>query len=259
MLLQPSNEKGCQMELLGYSERGVVNALFHEIHYSQRSEALLLELLSLVQFPFCSDPMPVSVSVVQVLLEQSFSDFGDADALLLLTTEGQRMAMFLEAKVKNAQKKSWLIEQELDKFRRDMLKGNVNCSNLFAQLYLKVRLVEGLRACTEDDVTSCQARFPPCFKKTTGKIGKNLIVGEAAHRARTHLGESRYIALVPGNPDDIQGFFTKTLVQAGDMGLPGWDVTNWGFLAWEDVKQFCEKNALHNTLAVFDYNAGAVF
>jgi len=213
----------------------------------------------LARFPFCSGPVPPSVSAAQVLLEQSFSDFGDADALLLLSNEEQRMALFLEAKVKNAQKKNWLIEQELDKFRRDIQKGNVSCSNLFAQLYLKVRLVKGLRACGKDEVTGCRAQVPRCFKKTTRKIGKNTIVLEAARRVRAHLGKARYIALVPGNADDIQAFFTKTLAQAGDMGLWGWDVTNWGFLAWEDVRQLCENNALHDTLAVFDYNAGAVF
>jgi hypothetical protein len=248
------------MELLGYSERGAVNALFHEIYYAQHSETLLHGLLSLAQFPFCADAMPPPVSAAQVLLEQSFSDFGDADVVVLTKSAEHKTAIFLEAKVRAAQKKSWAIKKEFDTFRGDVGKGKVACSNLFAQLYLKTRLVEGLRSCVS--VECCEVEMPPCFwgktPKTTRKIGKNTIVLEAARRVRTHLDETRYIALLPGNPADIQSFFTTTLPQAGDMGLPGWDVTNWGFLAWQDVKAFCAKNTLHNTLAVFGYNADAI-
>jgi len=40
------------MEILGYSERGLINSLFYEIKYSQNNLEILNSLLSLVSFPY---------------------------------------------------------------------------------------------------------------------------------------------------------------------------------------------------------------
>lgn len=39
------------MDILGYSERGIINSLFYEIKYSQNSINLLKGLLGEVEFP----------------------------------------------------------------------------------------------------------------------------------------------------------------------------------------------------------------
>ena len=73
------------MKILGYSERGIINALFYEIRYSKQPETLLGELISKIKFPFLDD---FSLSVVnsEIFIEQSFSDFGDSDVLILIDT-----------------------------------------------------------------------------------------------------------------------------------------------------------------------------
>jgi hypothetical protein len=86
------------MRIIGYSERGAVNALLYEIAYAPNSAELLQRLLARARFPLAGGPGPVETATV--LMEQSLSDFGDADAILLLDGSGGKSAVFLEAKVK---------------------------------------------------------------------------------------------------------------------------------------------------------------
>ena len=71
------------MEILEYSERGLINSLCYELRYSQDNLQLLNNLLSLVSFPY-HRTVNFQISEVKILIEQSFSDFGDADLLLLV-------------------------------------------------------------------------------------------------------------------------------------------------------------------------------
>jgi len=51
------------MEILGYSERGVINLLFYEMKFSQNNLQLLSDFLSKISFPYrevkfkLADPM----------------------------------------------------------------------------------------------------------------------------------------------------------------------------------------------------------
>ncbi len=73
------------MKITGYSERGVVNALFYELAYSGNALHLLEQFLSLVECPEFKK-LRAALTDAHVLIEQSLSDFGDADAILLLDT-----------------------------------------------------------------------------------------------------------------------------------------------------------------------------
>jgi hypothetical protein len=90
------------MQMYGYSERGALNTLFNEIAYSSEPEDLLGKMLRLARFPMRQQE-PISLVKATVLLEQSLSDFGDADAILLLETTDKSSAVFVEAKVKPSQ------------------------------------------------------------------------------------------------------------------------------------------------------------
>ncbi|MDD5689578.1 MAG: hypothetical protein PHQ76_04795, partial [Caldisericia bacterium] len=70
------------MEIIGYSERGLINSLCYELKYSQNNLQLLNNLLSSVSFPYISG-VNFNIAEVKILIEQSFSDFGDADIVLL--------------------------------------------------------------------------------------------------------------------------------------------------------------------------------
>ena len=70
------------MEILGYSERGLINSLCYELRYSQDNLQLLNNFLSLVSFAYRT--VNFQISEAKILIEQSFSDFGDADLVLLV-------------------------------------------------------------------------------------------------------------------------------------------------------------------------------
>ena len=128
-----------EIEILGYSERGVINALFYDILNSPNQTKLISDLLELANEEF-----DFNISKCKILIEQSFSDFGDSDVLLLVENNGKKQAIFLEAKVKTFNGK-WDIVKEFTKFKD--LKGKdrngnkiIPTSNLFTQLYFKNRL-----------------------------------------------------------------------------------------------------------------------
>ena len=99
------------MKIMGYSERGIVSSLFNEIAFSANSYDLLSRLLRLVVSPFAEIGLS-EIQEAKLLIEQSFSDFGDLDALLLLTHDGKRLSLFLEAKVKTIHTSVWSIDEE---------------------------------------------------------------------------------------------------------------------------------------------------
>ena len=129
------------MKTIGYSERGVLNSLIYEITFADDSIRLLLRLLETCHFPFTQASW--NADAAELLIEQSFSDFGDADAVALLKGDRPKV-VFLEAKIKSSQRKTWHIDDEYAAFR-DKMTTRVSSSNLFAQLYFKARLVDSLR------------------------------------------------------------------------------------------------------------------
>ncbi|RXG62551.1 hypothetical protein ES695_21510, partial [Candidatus Atribacteria bacterium 1244-E10-H5-B2] len=132
------------MEILGYSERGLINSLCYELKYSPNNLQLLNNLLSFVSFPY--QTVNFQISEAKILIEQSFSDFGDADLVLLVNNFKSKQVIFIEAKVKTCQRACWNILEEFEKFKEGIEKDEVCSSNLFVQLYHKVRLVKTLQS-----------------------------------------------------------------------------------------------------------------
>ena len=244
------------MQLFGYSERGALNALFNEIAYSGSPDALLSSMLGSARFPMRHDE---STSVVKshILVEQSLSDFGDADAIMLLETRGTPRAVFLEAKVKPTQTAAWTIEQEFQKFL-DGTASQVSSSNLFTQLYHKVRFVEGLRR-GGIELLQRGIPFPPSSTRATRKIGRNGVVLRAVALILPYIEDVRYLAVVPDSPDHVSAFFTSGLSSAPPPGYQGWDVRNYGYLCWSDIDRFCHAHGLTNTCRVFEFNKGQIY
>jgi hypothetical protein len=87
------------MKIFGYSERGIINSLLYEINYCAQAKSLFKGFLRLARFPFL-DWQPISVLNLEVLIDQPFSDFGDADAVLLVDTGSEALSIFVEAKVR---------------------------------------------------------------------------------------------------------------------------------------------------------------
>lgn len=264
------------MEVKGYSERGILNSLFYEIKYSTNALGLLGEFLSLAWFP--RRKINFQISEAEVLIEQSFSDFGDADAVLLINNQGKRQAIFIEAKVK-AFRGYFDISRELDNFEK---KKNV-ISNLLVQLFFKSSLSKHLQ---EGNVKALEegVQFPEPLSKMdrkTGekclkrKIGNSEVVKRAVYKLKEYCGEVMFIALVPDDKKTLENFQEKMNNYSPERsegwkdfwkkGLKKWNnwwenlVKNLVYISWANVEEFCNKNSLKETLKNFEFNEGQIY
>jgi len=256
MIFLEKSDTICFMKILGYSERGIVSALFFEIHYSPEPDALLQDFLSRVKFPLL-DNLDIPIVNSKILIEQSFSDFGDSDVLILIDAGDRKISLFLEAKVKGFQRAAWTIEEEYQKFIYGT-KTQVNSSNLFTQLYHKVRMIEGLR---KGGVPNLEAgiQFPKSASKTLRKIGGNSVVLKVVEKLTGYLDDTFYVAVLPDDPANIENFFKNKSVQDAPEDYTGWDISHYGHISWSKVETFCVLKNMKNSLNVFKHNEGQIY
>ena len=256
------------MEIIEYSERGMINSLFYELKYSKNYLRLLNDFLSLVSFPYSG--VTFHVSEVKILIEQSFSDFGDSDAVILVNNQGGKQVIFIEAKVKTEEASRWEISKEFEKFMSEIAKPNPPkgySSNLFVQLYFKTRLIKELKS---GGVKQLQegVKFPKCLLKKNRKtekriekrkIGTNKIVLKAVDLLAGYCNNALFIALLPDDISDLEDFYQVTLGKYSPEGFQEWDVRNWGYLSWSQVEEFCKRNNLKETVRNFEFNEGQIY
>ena len=256
------------MEIIGYSERGMINSLFYEMKISENNLRLLNDFLSLVSFPYYR--VTFQVSEVKILIEQSFSDFGDPDAVILVNNHGFKQVIFIEAKVKTEEKSRWEISKEFEKFMRGIAKPEPPkgySSNLFVQLYFKTRLIKELKS---GGVKQLQegVKFPECLLKKNRKthersekrkIGNNKVVLNAVEELKGYSKDALFIALLPDNISHLKDFYQNTLRDYYPEGFLEWDIRNWGYVSWAQVEEFCKRNNLKETVRNFEFNEGQVY
>jgi hypothetical protein len=237
------------IQVRGYSERGMVNSICYEIRYSPNGLKLLRDLLTLCTFPR-SKPDFSHFRSATMLIEQSFSDFGDLDLLMLL--EGDcTQAVCLEAKVKTFDANNWSLNKEWAGFTHPRTPEDRR-SNLFTQLYRKMRLLKQVRNMDEEMAADSLAN--------RWSLGKNAVVRKAAHALSANCAEAWMLALVPESKANAQRFF-ETHLSSPPPGLSEWEYTNFGYLTWHEFADHCESHAAEwpETLANFEYNQGQIF
>lgn len=244
------------MEILGYSERGLINSLCYELKYSPDNLQLLNNLLSLVSFPYRT--VNFQISGAKILIEQSFSDFGDADLVLLVNNFRSKQVIFIEAKVKTYQRACWNIFEEFKEFKKGIEKEKVSSSNLFVQLYHKVRLVKTLQT---GGIKQLQngVQFPRCSSKNHRKIGDNKVVLKAVNQLMGYHNKALFIALLPEDDSNLRNFYNSTLNDYDPGGFQEWAIRDWGYISWMRVEEFCRKNNLKGTLKNFKWNEGQIY
>jgi hypothetical protein len=165
--------------------------------------------------------------------------------------------VFIEGKVKPSQVASWSIQGAWDAFlwRQD---GRLDSSNLFTQLYHKVRFIHGLRTLGTDGLVQGIA-FPACSTRTMRKLGSNPVIRKAAAMIGEYATDAIYVALVPDTAEDLNDFFTRTLPQGPQDDITGWSTAGWGYLSWAQVEAFCEAHGLIHTPRVFRFNDGQMY
>ncbi len=242
------------MNVYGYSERGILNSFLYEILYSNNGDALLNRLITRALFPLTDDKPSSGTSTV--LVEQSLSEFGDPDAIILTSSNAGNCTIFVEAKVL-AQARDWKLSTEFGKFRAG-LKSEVSSSNMFTQLYHKQRLVtvlkrNGIRALQQG------VEFPPWSTNQSRKVGTHPVVLNTLKLIQKRVDNVYYLTLVPDTDQRASAFFYNELRGAQFPAVPEWDTSHYGYLTWATVKSFCKQNHLAATLDVFDYNDGQIF
>ncbi|MEF3168878.1 MAG: hypothetical protein K6360_06035 [Deltaproteobacteria bacterium] len=244
------------VEVRGYSERGMINALCYEIMYSNNSIKLLKDFLELCTFPF-STPNFENIQNGKICIEQSFSNFGDLDLLILLDGN-PRQAVLLEAKVKTYQSNIWSISSEWNDFKQlcDDLSKNTNMnkhtSNLFVQLYRKMRLIE--------KVKNVDKGLSPDIFSSRWSLGENAIVRKASDELASYTSKVWFVALVPDSEQNIKLFISNE-IRVPPNNLPDWDTSTFGYLTWEVLHNHCKRynDDWKFMLANFEYNAGQIY
>ncbi len=247
------------VELLGYSERGILNALLYEIYYADNGDCLLRELLAEARFLFTEDKPPPGSATIFV--EQSLAQFGDADAIIVIESDAGKCVVFGEAKVGS----NYFLSKEFTKFsdgvEEDCMPTGFS-SNIFTQIYHKQKFIRHTMEELQKGV-----HFPPwSFTKnsqenevSTRKIGNNQVVLDVANTIKENCEKAFYLMLIPECDDNAEKFFFDTLKKAELGTVPHWDNSHVGFLTWKKVKCFCQENKLKNTLAVFEHNGDQIY
>jgi len=251
------------MDIKGYSERGMVNSLFYEMGCREDGNNLLDEFISLIKFPKYYQGFKITGG--SIYIEQSFSDFGTADAVVFVENLYKKQSLFIEAKVKTESKKVWAIKDEFEGFSKGikdynylMEKGAVHYSNLFTQLYYKQRMVKAVQREGKAGIKR-GVSFHECFGKKKRRIGSNKIVLKAVEELLLYMDESFFVLLVPDTEKNLEKFFRDIKFNYGSSELKEWDISNWGYLTWGAVEKFCERNKMTNTLENFEHNRGQIY
>jgi hypothetical protein len=190
-------------------------------------------------------------------MDFSFSDFGDADTVILINAEGRKISVFKEAKVKTCQRTTWSAAEEFQRFMRGT-EEQVESSNLFAQLAHKGAMVRELRTGSLDTLRS-GVTFPACSRKQARKIGTNAVVLRGLARVQEYLDETFYVAILPDTSDRLTSLFPM-IANAPTANPYGYlDVDHLGYLRWEDIRTFCEHSELNHTIAMLDFNRGQIY
>jgi len=203
--------------LIGYSERGVMNALFYSIANDKAEMERFLQL---------ANPNLSLQNDYKVYMEHSLSEFGTPDAVI---TDSQNV-FFIEAKVCKGDNK-WSIKTELEKF--DNYKNKVSNKpkyGLFTQLYWKTLL-------NKDGVKQDE------FADRKRKIGSNKVVTNFFEEIKNRT--TYYIGIIPTSENlsdlatdkrnELEKFFGK-------------DNKNLFLIPWQKI----EKEFSHSYQLLFD-------
>ncbi|NHM04089.1 hypothetical protein [Flavobacterium celericrescens] len=230
------------MAMYGYSERGIINSLLFTIG---NDVSLMNEFISLINIPTLFEQgKPKSYDI---LLEQSFSQFGDADLVIIMHYENNQKSkvLFIEGKVKTYQKKHWSIQKQYEEFNKEG-KFKKNTSNLFFQLHLKKLLIDNAEKISNNEVVE-----EPWYE-TQRSIGKNDIVKNAFNKVKNC--DAYYIGLIPSTQNEINNF-VKSNANSDTVTI----LNSMHFLTWHLVKEFCENKELEAVLLNFKYNEQQIF
>lgn len=231
------------MKILGYSERGIINSLIFSIG---EDEELMDGFISKINIPEI-ESLKDKVKDYTILLEQSFSRFGDSDLVIVIEYEEpqKNKVIFIEGKV-NTFNGRWNIQSQFDKYLRPLnganfIKTSDYWSNLFSQLDLKKLLIENWSKIVTDKEFEINTAY-----LGNRKIGSNGIVLNALQFVECNISDAYFVGLIPSTEVEIKEFKKR-------------DNTGNYYISWEKVHEFCKEYKLEKVLDIFEYNKGQIY
>lgn len=213
------------MEIIGYSERGAMNALFYGMALKEDDEAMnkFIHLASIENDSRFSDFVIYS--------EFSLSDFGDPDMMITAKNkEGKDVLFFIEAKVSCGS--YFDLSKQWERHKKDT-------SNLFFQLRLKKYFFERFKRGNLDETTNDGSEtalewLTRLAKRGKGSgenlryIGKNVVVNRIVNILKeAQIGTVYYIAIIPKQEPNIE------IKNDEENDKEYKDIH---FVTWEDIK-----------------------
>lgn len=170
------------MEIVGYSERGAMNALFYGIALKKDKEAFA-EFLKIIG-------IESSVSDVEFFMEFSLSEYGSPDLLVTFYTNKQKHILFIEAKASCG--KCYKLDKALSDYKKTeecQERYDGYSSNLYYQLAMKRLFFDNLSdSISGKDILGIDGR--------NHNIGKNFVVRTICDKIKD-CEKAHYIAIVP--------------------------------------------------------------
>ena len=235
------------MKILGYSERGIINSLIFSIGEDMELMGKFISMISLPEKLVLGNPLDYTI-----LLEQSFSRFGDSDLVIIIHYEESKedKVLFIEGKVKTFQRKHWSLINEFGKYSEKeqyIVKHKYSgySSNLFFQLHLKKLMFDNCNS-TEFGSGIAELKFGDIRK-----IGDNKVVKKALELI-LKCKEAYYIGIIPASNDEIKDLISNKEYQGENLKLH--------FLSWKSVHNFCkEEQKLKKVVDIFSFKEGQIY
>ena len=208
------------MKIVGYSERGAMNALFYGIALANDENAFA-EFLKKIGIKY-------QVSDVEFFMEFSLSEFGSPDLLVTFNGNNQKHILFIEAKTSCG--KNYKLEKALKYFERtkeDKERYDGYSSNLYYQLSMKYLFFENLP--NSIDINGIEG-----LDGRTHKIGDNFVVRAICNKIKDSK-VAHYIAIVPKSdiplhaPEYVKHIFWEDLFNCPKLNpylKDTWDINN---------------------------------
>ena len=205
------------MKIVGYSERGAMNALFYGIALANDKKAFA-EFLTKISIDY-------HVSDVEFFMEFSLSEFGSPDLLVTFNGNNQKHILFIEAKTSCGKK--YELEKAFENFKRTKVRKPGYSSNLYYQLSMKYLFFKNLP--NSIDINGIEG-----LDGRTHKIGDNFVVKAICDKIKD-CKVAHYIAIVPKSdipsdaPKYVKHIFWEDLFNCPELNLylkDTWDINN---------------------------------
>jgi hypothetical protein len=245
------------MSINGYSERGIINSIAYFLDGNPQYINEFLKVLGI--------DIKEGEYDYEFIIEQSFSDFGDSDLIIIVENKqkNQKKVVFIECKIKTCQG-NFDIFLEFNKISnaiKNSKKFTGISSNLFVQLYYKYLLIK------TDGKSINDLSVNPIFKKTNNKdrhLGNNKIVTNAFQNKimtnannnfKKNLDNYYFVAITTATKYQMDDKEFK--VKMNELNLI--QSKNVYLCYWGDIEDFFRKIQATKVIEVFNYNNGQIY